>query len=368
MKASISNLKSRVKRLIGVFLPVLIILSACESSDPEMESTVETCDLVVSIKTVGVEGKQRGRIGEDTRFDVETVFTPDHEEVVRNLVLYIVGSDNTIYPLDSKYIRQEDGVYEYAVKVNVDAEYVTYNTETGNFLFSGRLVAMANMPEIPQPHPFEQPPFPLMQIADLKSIPMWGVAFVKDLRLEPGKTVDLGTGIELLRSVPKFTFTLSDEIKETYIITDITSSDSAFELEAMCQPAGADSIAMTSAIDSDNCFNPAPDDSPKGEINLISGLDSNKVSLYTGERICIGSGELPPYFNVTLKRRDGTGSPITGKAYMCDYINGSPNFSSPFGRIVRNHDYRYEISLSELEMVISFREWIFGGKVHIDLE
>lgn len=77
----------------------------------------------------------------------------------------------------------------------------------------------------------------------------------------------------------------------------------------------------------------------------------------------------PLGFTVTLAEKNHPERNFTGKVYLCDYLdNGRPDFSSAFTRLVRNHDYRYRISLRELEFVISFKEWIFGGKVHIDLE
>ncbi|MDE6027505.1 MAG: hypothetical protein K2G23_05505, partial [Muribaculaceae bacterium] len=229
-------------------------------------------------------------------------------------------------------------------------------------------VAMANLPATPQPHPFEQAPMLLEHIAERGAIPMWGVASVKDLKLEPGKIIKSGAEIEMLRSIPKITFSLSDDLRDTFVISEITASDSAFELSSLCQPSGAENAGFTSSLDIEGCFNPAPEGFPKGELSIIKGLDSDLVTLYTAERRCDPSENLPPYFNVKLERRDGTGSPIIGKAYMCDYKDGNPDFGSSFGKLVRNHDYKYEISLANLEMVISFKEWVFGGKVHIDLE
>ncbi|MDE6716586.1 MAG: hypothetical protein K2J70_00200, partial [Muribaculaceae bacterium] len=95
---------------------------------------------------------------------------------------------------------------------------------------------------------------------------------------------------------------------------------------------------------------------------------SHEVTLYTAEREMPGVAGFPRWFNVTLERIDGTGQPIIGKVYLCDYGQGQPNFEKSFDKLIRNHDYRYEISLAEMSFVVSFKEWIYGGKVHIDLE
>ena len=89
---------------------------------------------------------------------------------------------------------------------------------------------------------------------------------------------------------------------------------------------------------------------------------------YAAERSFSGAPSAPATLLVTLQRKDGKGKPFSGRLRLCDYKDGLPIEGSGFTRLVRNHDYRYVLSLSELLFKISFSEWVFGGKVHIELE
>ncbi len=56
------------------------------------------------------------------------------------------------------------------------------------------------------------------------------------------------------------------------------------------------------------------------------------------------------------------------RVYLCDYAGKEPDYSSAFDGLVRNYAYKYVISLDKLEFLVSFKDWIFGGKVHIELD
>lgn len=358
-----------------ILLAILMLAASCSSIDePDTapaSGSEETCDLVVTLAAeLPVATDHTATRSGDTWGDPypEEEGLPD-EKRIENMCMYLAIGD-VVYPLTPTLLSTDEHSYSYKCTIPLRSGYVQRQPD-GSYLLTGRLVAMANMENNVIPaSPFTYTPIDLSIIDRKKVIPMWGVTSLKNLRLENNKTVDCGQTIKLLRAVPKLTFELADDFKDTYCITAVTSPRNDFELTGYCQPGNSENVSTTTALGIEDCFNPAPAGSAKGGIPAIYGLGTDKVWLYTGESKCnVNAGEkLPAYFNITLKRRDGTGLPITGNVYLCDYSAGQPNYSTAFPRLVRNHDYQYIISLSKLEFLIEVREWIFGGKVHIELE
>ncbi|MDE6297168.1 MAG: hypothetical protein K2L89_04915 [Muribaculaceae bacterium] len=342
------------------------ILSGCSSEEPEMKD--ESCRIVILLDT-STSSLSSGAESHDTRsigdFTTRSVVS---ENDVKNLTLYVVTDDNRSFPVVSRYLGQQNGNSRYEATLSVAEDYVTYNPTDKSYYLSGRIAAVANMPVDPVHHPFSEDTFPVSQITSLGLIPMWGITTVEDLKLRVGDRIDCGTTIEMLRAVPKFTLTLADDIREEFKITGVVPSTKDFNLTAFCQPGAAETAKETGLLSKAEWYNPASADNKKGDGVTVTDLNTDCVRVYTGERSFDSTNPRSTYLNVTIERRDGTGAPIKGKVYMCDYKNGSPDFNSAFDRIVRNHDYQYSISLASLEMIVSFRQWIYGGKVHIDLE
>ncbi|MDE5868670.1 MAG: hypothetical protein K2H18_00430 [Muribaculaceae bacterium] len=342
------------------------LLSGCSSDEPEMKD--ESCRIVILLDTSASSPASGVKSSATRAAGDETSKTLVSESEVKNLNLYVVTDDNRSFPVVSRYLGNKDGNYQYEATLSVAEDYVTYDSSAKSYYLSGRIAAVANMPVEPVHHPFSEDTFPVSQITSLGLIPMWGITTVENLQLRVGDRIDCGTSIEMLRAVPKLTLTLDDDIRDQFMITQVVASTKDFNLTAFCQPGGAKSAKETGLLNKNEWYNPASVENKKGDGITVTGLKSDCVTVYTGERAFDNINPRATCLNVTLERRDGTGAPIKGKVYMCDYKGGSPDFNSPFDRLVRNHDYRYSISLASLEMIISFRQWIYGGKVHVDLE
>lgn len=357
-----------VKALCGLQLCVAAFaLSACSSSDePEMKD--ESCRIVILLDTSNSSLSSEPETFSTRSGAERTTGGAIAENDIKNLNLYIVTDDCRTFPVLSRFLGAKDGNPQYEATLSVAEDYVKYNPEDNSYYLSGRIAAVANMPVDPVPNPFSEEGFPVSQVTSLGLIPMWGVTTIENLKLRVGDRIDCGTSIELLRALPKLTLSLDEDIRGEFKITSVTPSTKDFNLTAFCQPGAALTAKETGLMAKSEWFNPVLANTQKGAGITVTGLDSDRVIVYTGERTFEDADPRSTFLNVTIERRDGTGVPITGKVYMCDYIAGAPDFNSSFDKLVRNHDYQYSISLASLEMLISFREWIYGGKVHIELE
>lgn len=356
--------KGIIKKMSIAFVGFLgVFFSGCSSSEEPFDlNDGRECKIIVQIQPTG---SQQREISSSSP-DAEAIVI--NENNVNNLSLYMISAENASFPLVSRYLGHEGEIHEYEATLNVDSDYVRYDSLTKKFYLTGRLVAMANMPSGNPLHPLNQSPFDLTQVGVLCSLPMWGVTQIKDLEVKVNDRIDNGTTIELLRSLPKFTFRLDDSIRDEFMISEVRASFDDFEQTAYCQPGAALTASDTKDMDEEDWFNPAALNAAKGK-NYLETISPERVVIYTGERTFDNAEFGSRYFEVTLSRKDGSGVPFTGKIYMCDYTpSGMADFDRPFSRIVRNHDYHYVISLASMEMIVSFRDWIYGGKVHIELE
>lgn len=355
-------------------LSLLAAAAAVACSSPVDEPAIVvpdgdgTCDLVVSLVVENPVAKDsRGSRAADQPWGdpyPDEIGLPA-ESAIGNMYLYIADASNRLYPLRPTLVKEEDGIYTYKSKINLSDGYVT-KSESGDYLMNGRVIAMANYPGGMPASPLTEPAVELSAVSS-SGIPMWGVTSVSNYPLRIDETASVGD-IKLLRALSKFTISLSDEIKDDFEISGITSPRTDFETTLFCQPEGCLTAKFTTSLAIDGCFNPAR--GTRGLMPDCHGIGTSTAWLYTPEQDCepSASDNLPPYFEVTLTRRDGSGQQVKGRVYMCDYSGGRPDFSTAFSRVVRNHDYQYVISLAELKFIISFQEWVFGGKVHVELE
>lgn len=349
-------------RYIPMILLTVLSGAGCSSDRPETIGSKGACELVVTLET-GIPVSRAdadGLWGESYPSDPGSGF----ESSVDKLALYFVTEKNTVISLVPLPNGCKDGIYEYRTTVNVNADYVD-NDGNGNYSLSGRIVALANYPGENPSDPFVIPPFDINVIRTQKLIPMWGVTTISALPLKVNSSSDAGS-ISLLRAVPKLTVMLDAETASVFRIKEVHPDDSAYPMFANCQPSGVREAVSTESLMRAGCFNPwtgiqtrTPD---------FFGSGSSVVTSYMAERICSPEGADPVSFTVTLERKDGTGIPFSGKVYLCDYASGVPLPSTSFDSLVRNHEYRYVISLSRLEFLISFSKWEFGGKVHLEFE
>lgn len=352
-------------------LSAALVAVACSSAADEPAIVMPddaVCDLVVSLIVENpVEKDPRSsRADQPWGEPYPSEIGLASESEIRNMYLYVADAANNLYPLAPKLIKVDNGVYTYKTEVDLRAGFVS-RSESGDYLMNGRVIAMANFPGDMPASPLTVPAVKLGDVS-AAGIPMWGVTSVSNLPLKIDETSHTGD-IRLLRALSKFSLELHEDIKDEFEITGITSPLEDFETTLFCQPQGCMTAPFTTSLRIDGCFNPALGDKG-GMPKCYFGAESSTAWLYTPERQCSPSGadNRPPYFDVTLTRRQGGREQIKGRVYMCDYSDGHPDFSTAFTQVVRNHDYHYVISLAELKFVISFKEWIFGGKVHVELE
>lgn len=348
-------------------LAVGILAAGCSSrhKDEPEPGRGEFCELVISLSSetsVTETPVTRADLPWDNDPDPEPGFPS--ESAIDRVLLYLVTPGNAVIPFSPTRTDDTDAV-TYSTEIDLSSPFVSRNAD-GSMSLSGRIVAVANGPVDYTPSdPFDRIPFAVSDIDTHGLIPMWGVTSVTNLPLTVDGTSYAGE-IKLLRAVPKITIELDDDFKDLYTITQVVPDQRDYLTQGYIAPGGAADATRTGSLMMEGCFNPflgaAANTSPQF---YNRGHD---VWCYLTERQGPASAT-PLSFTVTLAEKAHPERNFTGKVYLCDYLdNGRPDFSSAFTRLVRNHDYRYRISLRELEFVISFKEWIFGGKVHIELE
>lgn len=351
-------------------LAVGLVSEGCSSrkSDEPRPDQGEFCELVISLSSeTSVTDSPATRADQpwDNDPDPEPGFPSEYR--IDRVLLYFVTPGNAIIPFSPTLTDRDDAnnTVTYSTKIDVQSHFVSHNAD-GTMSLSGRIVAVANGPEdyIPA-DPFSRIPFDISDVDTRGLIPMWGVTSVTGLPLTVDGTTDAGE-IKLLRAVSKITIEMADEFKDQYNIVSVEPNQSNYLTQGYIAPGGAAEATSTGTLMMEGCYNPfldaTADTAPK-----FYNIGENKVWGYLAERRG-RYGLVRLGFTVTLAEKDHPERTFTGRVYLCDYKDGQPDLQSMFEKLVRNHDYQYRISLRELEFVISFKEWIFGGKVHIELE
>lgn len=352
-------------------LAVGLMSGGCSSrkSDEPRPDQGEFCELVISLSSetsVTETPATRADLPWDNDPDPEPGFPSEYR--IDRVLLYFVTPGNAIIPFSPTLTDRDDAnnTVTYSTRIDVRSHFVSHNAD-GTLSLSGKIVAVANGPEdyIPA-DPFSRIPFAISDVDTHGLIPMWGVRTVTNLPLTVDGTSYAGE-IKLLRAVPKITIEMDDDLKDLYKITGVVPNQRDYLTQGYIAPGGAADATRTGSLLMEDCFNPFLDATANTAPKFYN-IGGNEVWGYLTERQGPASAT-PLSFTVTLAEKAHPERNFTGKVYLCDYLdNGQPDFSTAFTRLVRNHDYRYRISLKELEFIISFKEWIFGGKVHIDLE
>lgn len=324
----------------------------------------EVCELVITLDTSELRPREAGTRASiwDDKYPEEAAISFEND--VESVTLYLVTEDNSSIALTPEKDIEGGKPMTFKTKVNVNNWYVLKND--GKYYLNGKIVAVANHPN-PDSNisPFSQPHFEITSIQKNRLIPMWGIASLNRVELKPNETIMAGN-IKLLRSVPKITIELDEEIRDLYNITDVTPERSDYPNYAYPSPEGGRTVSSTGALSIEGCFNPCTMQATQGL--QFYGLGSDVVYAYPAEREITEADRTPARLLVTLAREDGKGEPVTGYIKICDYKNGLPIDGTGFAKLVRNHDYRFVLTLKELEFLVSFSEWTFGGKVHVELE
>ncbi|MCM1369581.1 MAG: hypothetical protein NC204_04340 [Candidatus Amulumruptor caecigallinarius] len=344
------------------------LLTACSGEERQPDAppaTDDVCELVFTLNT-GTPSAQSQQTRADGVWGDDPSPEPgiDIENVLDNVSLYLVTPGGNC-PLTLVGQDISEGKYEYKVKVALGVVNAV-PAGMNQYRISGRLVAVVNhTADFEFSNPFNTD---AMDIADIQKklyIPMWGVKTLSGVLVASNTTMHIGE-VKLLRALPKITVKIDDDLKNEYKITAIREDRQVFRRYALCTPKGAETAASTEALLREGCFNPVAEvaTSPL----KFKGVGTSETWCYLPETPLATTGGVPESLTVTLERRDGTAAPFTGKVYLCDYEGGNPKFDTAFPGLVRNHDYQYRISLRELQFVVSARQWIYGGKVHLDME
>ena len=352
-------------------LAVGLMSGGCSSrkSDEPRPDQGEFCELVISLSSeTSVTDRPATRADQpwDNDPDPEPGFPSEYR--IDRVLLYFVTSGNAIIPFSPTLTDRDDAnnTVTYSTTIDVRSHFVSHNAD-GTMSLSGRIVAVANGPEDYTPaDPFSRIPFDISDVDSRGLIPMWGVTTVSNLPLIADRTSDAGE-IKLLRAVPKITIEMAEDLKDLYTITNVVPDQRDYLTQGYIVPGGAMDATRTGSLMMEGSFNPFVGATANIAPRFYN-IGRDEVYGYLTERPGPASAT-PLGFTVTVAEKARPECSFTGKVYLCDYLdNGQPDFDTAFTQLVRNHDYRYRISLKELEFVVSFKEWIFGGKVHIDLE
>lgn len=345
-----------------------LILAGCSHNEQPADSDMsgDMCEFLITINTSATASPVDATRANDNLWgdNPSPEIGTDIENTIDNISLYLV-TDNGYHSLTKVGQDISDGKYEFKVRVALG---VINATSVGHhsYIVNGRLVAVVNHPAgIDFANPFEPDEMDIADINKKGYIPMWGVKTLTDVMVTSNSTQHIGE-VQLLRSLPKISIMMADNFKASYKITNISADQPIYRKYSRCAPADALTATSTENLWMEGGFNPTLNTITNPL--LFSGLGTESICCYLPETPLALQNGMPPSLTVTLERKDGTAAPFTGKIYLCDYTDGSPKFESAFPGLVRNHDYQYKISLSEMQFIVSVEQWRFGGKVHLDLE
>lgn len=343
----------------------MLLLAGCSSKEqPEEVSAGDMCELQISLRMGALNENNSTRAdniwGENPAPEDGT----DIENAISYVSLYMVSNDK-VYPLTMVSQDVSDGEYQYKVKIALG---VVHAESLGHQMYrlNGRLVAVVNHPqEVDFANPFAADLMDISEVREQNYIPMWGVRALENVIISANTTLHIGE-IQLLRSIPKLTIMMDDEFRSLYKITEVKADRAVYRKYAHCEPKDANTVFNTTSILMEGGFNPAIDIT--SDLPVFKGLGTDETWCYLSETPLSLTNGIPESFTVTVARKDGTAAPFTGKVYLCDYSDGLPQYGSAFTSLVRNHDYRYKISLAELKFKVSVKDWIFGKKQHLQFE
>lgn len=346
------------------FLMALTVATGCSTTREEPTVPAEVCELTITLRAETSEAGSRADQPWGEPYPEEAGL-PD-ERRIDQVALYLITPDNYYISLTPTQMYNSEGAYHYKTTVNLNDQNFVTKQPDGRYTMSGRIVAMANYPSRAfVADPFEAP-FNMTGALSTGTIPMWGVASFTNKELRVNSTIELGE-VKMLRSLSKITIMMDDDFKALYKITKVEPLQGGYGRWGNCEPTGCLTAASTGELMLEGCFNPVTADQVEADLKFY-GTGSEKVYCYTVERRCDDQGVFPLSMNVTVERKDGSEPPFTGQIYLCDYANGQPVADTGFKELVRNHDYQFKLKLAPLDFKVSFKEWIMGGKVHLELE
>lgn len=356
------------------FLNHILILSAfalgaCSETVSEPEVSPAACTITIVLRDGGMQpdgaadGSPDGTWGD--KYD-ESYYYPS-ESVIDNIHFFVRKKDGTTRPLRAQLVTEGSAVMTYKAEIALDDELIE---RRGNKLyFTGEVLGITNYSETIS-SPYNDNPFSITKVnltgETGGSIPMWGVAHLDGLMLDE-ENVTLAGDIYMLRSVPRISFMLHDDIKSLFRIKSIVPDQTDYPATANVFPTGGNTATDTRQLFRETCFNPAVT-SETAAPHFYTAPDNSTQYTYVAERNCGLVDGAPLGFTVTLEEIAEPHRSFAGKVYLCDYSDGQPDFSSPYPNLVRNHDYRFIINLTPLDFSVEIQKWIPGGRYNIDFD
>lgn len=286
----------------------------------------------------------------------------DDDGLIDHVQMFLVTDSGATVPLTPSEMPGSSGAKAYAVDIDLNAAYV--DVAGGLPTLSGRLAVVANHPR-QVGKPFGNLEFQMWDAEEDAFVPMWGVTSIENLPLVAGASVD-GGSISLIRAMAKINLSLDPAISSDFDITDIRALDDQFADEGFTDPRDAGAIKSTEGIDPSDYYNPVTTGSQSGHLKWSRHADGCYTTYLCEREATLADGN-PSGFEVTLQQRNNPENKIIGHVLFTDYKGGTPAPGGAFGRIVRNHEYRYVIRLAPLGFLVTVDKWVFGAKVHIPL-
>lgn len=192
-------------------------------------------------------------------------------------------------------------------------------------------------------------------------IPMYGVKTHQN-KISFNADVETFLGeIYLLRAFAKITVCLSDDSSAS--LTSVTLSD--HNKRFACAPLGMYDNTTNRSLSEAIVHLAGADNDPAGvPLDFSPSADNKSWTIYVPEYLNAGSSgnARSDCSNIELKVK---GSDETYRIYFRDY--SSQTDDGQRFNIVRNFEYRYTVTLTPILFRVSVNQWVFGGKVLIDM-
>lgn len=329
-------MKTMIRLLPHILLVALlsVIAGACSTDDAAPDAVPQDDTQVSFILSLG-DASTRTRATWNDPYDCMDGVDYDRriDPDMLYAAIYDATNDNLAATVDilSYHETTTEGEYEFIGSVT-PADGVGFNMK-GTY----KLMVFANCdePDYENLSSFEYSYAPDEVKSGSRLIPMWGVATV-ELDLEKGKRQTLDDPIDLLRAFAKVEILLSEEITNTYTITNATLTK--YNGKGYCLPAGYLDVANTRELDRETGDN----SSFKPLSSLAEGLD-----LYVPEEGKTACLYIPEYANgtdaaaISLTLTGANNEEISGNLEFKDYTTNVPH------DIVRNHIYRYTVTVEQ---------------------
>ncbi|MDE6005991.1 MAG: hypothetical protein K2G67_00325 [Muribaculaceae bacterium] len=347
------------------------LMASCSSQELPEQPTAEDYTFSIQLTTDGIFS--RSTWGDDWG---ETSDGSAFDRMISSVDLFIVDNESNLTPL---YALEKPGSDARIYTCTVDSRTpgVIIDETTRNATFSGKIMAVANVEGIDTPWTDHSDwisgklPFRVkFGQSDSWRIPMWGIRSFRNVTIRPNELKNIGE-IMMLRAVAKIVIKLDDSLcgPDGYEIKSVTMADESPLLKAtgFALPDGAMDVDSTSELTRDGCLalRADADELEDPHFRMESGA---QWYTYVSESRLTDSGK-PFAFKVTLKSKSGSKPEFSGLLYLSNYRSDNPAQPDRAIRdVVRNHIYEFTLRLAELTFVPTVKDWVWGGKVHIELE